>query len=220
LAHRGASSGPQNSIEAFRDAVRLGAAGIELDVQTASSGHLMVYHDLAVPGVGPIPELEIDQIRAAKLSNGETIPTLGETLQAIAAASAQYGRQEFVVWIELKTLPPSADPSLFRAIENADRVVRCAVHSFDHRLIRRLATARPTVPYGVLSASYPVDPISQLTAAGAGTLWQEWRLIDRTLVDVIHQHGARIIAWTVRDEAIARRLVDFGVDELCADRPW
>ena len=45
-AHRGASGyAPENTLEAFRKAVEMGADGVELDVQLTKDGELVVIHD-------------------------------------------------------------------------------------------------------------------------------------------------------------------------------
>ncbi|HEX9894172.1 MAG TPA: glycerophosphodiester phosphodiesterase, partial [Gemmatimonadales bacterium] len=111
------------------------------------------------------------------------------------------------------------DQALLSVIDGAPAPESCAVHSFDHRIIARLGRLRPSLPRGALSSSYPTDPLAPLEASGADTLWQEWQLIDRPLVEQVHRSGRRIIAWTVNDRAIARRLGDLGVDGLCGNYP-
>lgn len=61
-AHRGASANaPENTLAAFRRALDLGVASIELDVHTSRGGLLMVIHDDTVDrtsdGSGPVAEL-------------------------------------------------------------------------------------------------------------------------------------------------------------------
>ena len=77
----------------------------------------------------------------------------------------------------------------------------------------------PGLRRGVLSVSYPVDPVRQLRDAGAGALWQEWRSIDSELVREVHRMGGEVIAWTVPDVEAAGRLADLGVDALCGNFP-
>ena len=211
IAHRGASGhAPENSLEAFRLAAKLGADGVELDVHATSDGEIVVFHDGAIPGVGPIRESPVERVRQARLPNGEPIPLLSEVLAAIPASA---------VWIEVKGLEERWDASLLGVIERAVRPDRCAVHSFDHRLIARLGSRQPGLRRGVLSASYPVDPAAQLTGTGATVLWQEWHLIDRALVDSLHGAGAQVIAWTVNESAVAAHLRSLGVDGLCGNFP-
>src|SRR5688572_25175612 len=84
IAHRGASAhDTENSLAAYRRAIALGADGIELDVHATRDGHLVVHHDPALPGLGPIAELEAALVRSHRLANGEPVPSLPQALEAI-----------------------------------------------------------------------------------------------------------------------------------------
>ena len=49
IAHRGSKgTHPENTCIAFREAVRVGAEGIELDVHLSKDGYLIVMHDETV----------------------------------------------------------------------------------------------------------------------------------------------------------------------------
>ena len=211
LAHRGASGHQhENSLAAFREAIRLGADGVELDVHATVDGALLVHHDPELPGLGPIAGLTLQAAASARLPNGEATPTLQQALAALP---------RMTVWIELKSLPQSADRALLAAIDGSPTPDRCAVHGFDHRIIARLGSQRPDLTRGVLSASYPIDPVGPMLAAGANTLWQAWHLIDSELVAAVHRTGGRLIAWTVNDSVVAQRLAALGVDGLCGNYP-
>lgn len=211
LGHRGASGYLlENSLAAFRDALRRGADGVELDVHSTRDGGLIVHHDPAIPGLGPIATSSLAVVRSAHLSNGDQVPMLCEVLDAVGPAE---------VWIEVKSLPAEWDDALLDAIESAPASARCAVHSFDHRIIARLGRVKPSLRRGVLSASYPVDPAAQMLTAGATTLWQEASLVDAELIAAIHRKGGEVIAWTVNEAAAARALAAMGVDALCGNYP-
>ena len=85
--------------------------------------------------------------------------------------------------------------------------------------MKRLGLARPTLPRGVLLASYPLRPLDALEDTGATALWQEQSLIDAPLVDSLHRAGFRIYAWTVNDPDDMRRLLALQVDGLCSNFP-
>lgn len=210
LAHRGASGyAAENSLEAFREARKRGADGVELDVHPSADGAFIVHHDPEVPGAGPIAGLTQGEIRARLLPNGEAIPTLSEALAASAGLE---------VWVELKVLGAGRDEAFLETLSDADPAL-IGVHSFDHRIIARLGNRMPGLRRGVLSVSYPVDPVRQMRDAGARALWQEWRSIDAELVREVHRTGGEVIAWTVPDADAARRLADLGVDALCGNFP-
>jgi glycerophosphoryl diester phosphodiesterase len=211
IAHRGASAlEPENSLAAFRAAVRLGADGIELDVHDTADGVLVVHHDPRLGG-RPIRELCAADLPAHALPNGELVPTLPQALAAIG--------RDCRVFVEVKTLAPEHDPALFVALDGGPAPSRYHVHGFDHRIVRRLTSQRPGLVGGVLSTSYPVDPWRQLAVAGAEELWQEASLIDRALVDGARARDIRLYAWTVDDIGRARELAGLGVDGLCTNRP-
>jgi glycerophosphoryl diester phosphodiesterase len=123
------------------------------------------------------------------------------------------------VYIEAKSLPPEADALLIEIVRQHPYPERLHVHAFDHRTIRRLHEHAPELSLGVLSSSYPLDPVSQVLMAGAKTLWQEWHLIDEAMVSICRGAGVEVIAWTVNDAAAAARLAAMGVAGLCGNYP-
>jgi glycerophosphoryl diester phosphodiesterase len=170
----------------------------------------VVYHDPLLPGLGAIAELELEEVRRHRLPNGERVPTLAEVLEIV-------GERE--VWVEVKGLPPDFDERLLALLASGPAPQRYAVHAFDHRIVRRLRDRAPTLRTGVLLASYPIDTVAVMRAAGAGTVWQEWQLVDAALVTAVHAAGGRVIAWTVDAPAELARLARLGVDGLCGNFP-
>ena len=188
----------------------LDADGVELDIHATHDGVIVVHHDPDVPGFGPIALLSASEASQVRLPNGETLPQLREVLGLVG---------EHDVWVEVKTLPPAFDEALFEALDRGPAPARYSVHSFDHRIIRRLGEARPALSRGILLTAHLDDPVAALRAVGATTLWQEWQLVDEELVRQVHQAGARIIAWTVNEIGDLERLVRLGVDGLCSNYP-
>lgn len=211
IAHRGASAYEhENSLAAFRAAVRMGAGGIELDIHDTADGAIVVHHDPALGG-RPIRELSVAMVSRHRLPNGEPVPTLPEALVAVGP-DAQ-------VFVEAKSLAPEHDAALLAAMDGGPAPSHYHVHSFDHRIVRRLTASRSGLVGGVLSTSYPVDPWRQVSEAGARELWQEAPLIDEALVDGAHERGMRVYAWTVDEPAVAGELAALGVDGICTNRP-
>ncbi len=99
-AHRGAiATHPENTLAAFREAVRLGAHQIEFDIRNTADGKLVVMHDSLLTRTTNVKDVFPDQqndlissFTLAKLKQldagswkgsqflGEQIPTLAETL--------------------------------------------------------------------------------------------------------------------------------------------
>lgn len=82
---------PENTLASFREAIRLGAHMIELDVRLSKDGQPMVIHDQNVDrttnGTGNVAELVLDELKQFHIRDPkrgilkqEHIPTLAETL--------------------------------------------------------------------------------------------------------------------------------------------
>ncbi|KAA6432697.1 hypothetical protein FEM33_23535 [Dyadobacter flavalbus] len=96
-AHRGCmDTHPENTLPAFREAVRLGVQMIEFDIQLTKDSMMVIMHDDAVNrttnGTGNVSDLTFAQIRAldAGIKKGEKfkgtqVPTFEETLAMMPA---------------------------------------------------------------------------------------------------------------------------------------
>jgi len=211
IAHRGASAYEvENSLAAFSRAVAQGADGVELDVHTTADGIPVVLHN-EVAGNRLIRETCYDELRDHKLANGEAIPSLAAALSMLGTA--------IDVFVEVKALPAAHDSALLAALAEGPAPHRYRIHSFDHRIVKRIRMQRPSLPAGVLSVSYPIDPVTPVQAASATTLWQQEGLIDADLITALHREGYSVYAWTVDEPARIRHLVELGVDAICTNRP-
>jgi glycerophosphoryl diester phosphodiesterase len=214
ISHRGAhQTHPENSLSAFERAIELGAEGIELDVHATRDGIVVVHHDPVVharhqqrPSHQAIAELSALDLEQFPLADGSRIPTLSETLAAI-------GRRA-VVYVEIKA--PNIEALVTRCIRESETT--CAVHSFDHRIVRVVKSIFPAIRTGVLEVSRHIDPVASLASASAEDLWQEVDTIDEEIVSKAHSVGGRVVAWTANDAAQWEALYALGVDAICTDR--
>ena len=210
ISHRGAHQTlPENSIPAFRRAIDLGAQAIELDVHGTNDGTLIVHHDPIVnaPGFPPrrIAELSGAEVRRFRLDQDIEMPTLGAVLDAVGTDAS--------VYVEIKA--SAIEPLVVREIREHDTT--CAVHSFDHRIVKTVKSIFPAVRTGVLQVARHLDPVASLVASGAQDLWQDVSFIDEDLVSRAHSVNARVIAWTANDAEHWKILRRIGVDGICTD---
>ena len=213
IAHRGASrEAHENTIPAFAIALERGADAIELDVHATADGIVVVHHDPALSTtLAPehrgraIRDTDWATLRDIELSAGARIPTLADVLDLVA--------HHAYVYVEIKGA--RIEPLVIAAI-GASRA-DCAVHSFEHESIVRVATLAPDLPRGILIEDRGIDIRGAMRHASARDVWPQWRLIDRDLVTCVHDAGGRVIAWTVNGPSDARQLADLGVDGVCSD---
>ncbi len=214
IAHRGShSTCPENTIAAVLAAVADGADGIEIDVHATRDRVVVVHHDFSPRGKASdrllesrqIADLTFAETQMFDLGGGERMPSLRDLLDAVDGQARLY--------IEIKGA--KVENQLAVAFRSAAPDV--ALHSFDHRIIRRMAKLSPHIQRGVLQASYMLDNCAALKSASATDLWQRWELIDADLVNEVHSCGGRVVAWTANEERDWDQLAAAGVDAICTD---
>jgi glycerophosphoryl diester phosphodiesterase len=182
-------------------------------VHATRDGIVVVHHDAVVharhpqlPAHQAIAELSEMELGRFTLADGTRIPTLAETLDAIG--------ERATIYVEIKAR--NIEPLVTRCIRESN--AQCAVHSFDHRVVRIVKTIFPAIRTGVLEVSRHIDPAASLADASAEDLWQEVDSIDEDIVQRAHSVGARVIAWTANEATQWETLYDMGVDAICTDR--
>lgn len=96
IAHRGSrGTRPENTLEAFREALKVASDGIELDVHLSKDGEVVVIHDETVDrttsGKGYVKDMTVQQLKALDagswfdpIYSDARIPTLQEVLTLLA----------------------------------------------------------------------------------------------------------------------------------------
>lgn len=200
---------------AFLRAVELGADAVELDVHATGDGVVVVHHDPVVqkplPGDArtlPIDTATLAELRGLQPGSSKGIPTLAEVLEAMPS--------HVTVYVEIKGA--AIEAAVIEAIRRSPAAGRCAVHSFDHRAVKRARADAPEIPAGLLMASSRlVDPAALLATAGARDLWMHWEWVDAPLVADVHAAGGRVIAWTPVARHDIDALVRHGADGICVN---
>ena len=176
-------------------------------------GLVVVHHDPLVharhpqrPARKAIAELSAAELEQFPLADGTCIPSLSATLDVVGDRA--------IVYVEIKAR--NIELLVTRCIRESE--ASCAVHSFDHRVVKTVKAIFPALRTGILEVSRHIDPAAALLTASAEDLWQEVDSIDEDLVDRAHSVAARVIAWTANDPSQWRRLHAMGVDGVCSDR--
>jgi glycerophosphoryl diester phosphodiesterase len=221
LAHRGARRvAPENTVEAFAAAARLGADGVELDVHSTTDGVLVVHHDADARGIGVLAEHPLAAVRAAR----PDIPTLEEALDACAG---------MLVNIEVKNLPGDADydptdgaaGTLVELLAGRDRSDDVLVSSFNIASADLVRALDATIPTGFLTlvGLDPLDGVEVAHAHGHGAVHPDVRSLKGKAAEATigraHELGMAVNVWTVNGEAEIRRLAAAGADALITDVP-
>lgn len=170
--------------------------------------------------------------------DGARIPTLDAVFHALAGSFV-------IVDVELKTDPTRPELSASPA-EMADAVMasamQCntvqtlAVRSFDWRGLRHLRAAFPALRLGWLtcaetataawwgagaaSGRSAAEAVAMASGGHGPTCWAPHHTeLDEATIAHAQALGLRVVPWTVNNSADMDRLIGWGVDGLCTDRP-
>jgi|HubBroStandDraft_1064217.scaffolds.fasta_scaffold71915_2 glycerophosphoryl diester phosphodiesterase len=207
LAHRGAHARlPENSVAAFAEALALGADGVELDVRLTADDHLVVHHDDAVPGVGPVAS-------ATRWALPRAIASLDEALDACLGS---------LVNIEVKRAP--SDGASSRTVTLllellATRNDRVVVSSFVPTILDEVVAAGAGLDVAWLVAARPggIDLVAPALERGYTGIHPAREIADEDLVGAAHAAGLAVRPWTVNDPAEVARLAALGVAAVITD---
>ncbi len=136
-AHRGVATGAaENTIEAYLNAISVGADMVEFDVRRTRDGELIAFHDARVGGVA-VGALTRDDIAAAA---GVRPPLLAEVLRACA------GR----IKLDVELKEDGYVPEVMAALRASADVTQMVVTSFLPAVIAQAKDAFPEVKTGLL----------------------------------------------------------------------
>ncbi|HEY8348030.1 MAG TPA: glycerophosphodiester phosphodiesterase [Symbiobacteriaceae bacterium] len=226
IGHRGASgTHPENTLVAFRQAVALGADGIECDVQRTRDGHLVVIHDPTLDRTttltGLVKDRTLAELRQADAGRwkgpqfaGERVPLLREVLREMPG--------HLKLFLELKAGSlhyPGIEEDLLRLLQEEDALDRVQVSSFDHHALLRLHQMAPQLPLGMLYVCNLLDPVGMARAVGATALHPRFEWVTPELVQEAHAAGMQVYTWTVNDPAWIAQMKRCGVDGIMSDFP-
>lgn len=218
IGHRGASASmPENTLAAFALAAEEGAHGVELDVQLAADGTVVIIHDASVDrttnGTGRVRDLPAAEIQTLDAGEGQMIPTLDDVFLAFGP-SLLYN-------VELKDFGVT-DRGLSIAV--ADRIAayhlenQVAVSSFNPLAVRRARRQLPrTTMVGLLWERGP----RWLRHLGvqAEADHPHFSLVDEAYIAWARERHYRVHVWTVDEPAEARRLAKLGVHAIITNYP-
>ena len=185
FAHRGFHRDvPENTIDSFLAAARLGVDGIETDVRLDRHGTPILFHDGALPDGRLVHDLSREEISALV---GYEVPSLAQALAQPLAQPLAVGPG--LIWnIEIKT-EAAAGPAaaILRDYVGSRRII---VSSFIHRVVYDVAGALG-VEGGLLVSHCPPGPLLAAEALRPEIAFIVWHAatVDARALDAATAQG-------------------------------
>jgi len=236
IGHRGAAAvAPENTMRAFREALAVGADGIEFDVRLTRDGVPVVIHDSTLRRTGGLPHrvadltwAEISKIDVGSWFAGtfanETVPSLAELFTLFQSNNS-------TLYLEMKCDSPAEHRPLaeacVKAIEAHSLKSRVVVECFQLPAIKVLKEIDSDIKTVALFEPSLTNPsvlidqriINQAKDAGAAALALHYRLARESLVQKAKAVGMHVAVWTVDDPAWIERARAIGIDALITNNP-
>jgi glycerophosphoryl diester phosphodiesterase len=220
--HRGASRyAPENTLEALKKSVALGADFVEFDIQTTRDGAFVLLHDRMLnrttSGKGPVRDrtaAEIAELCAGVWFGGSFATAKVPTLDAFLAAAASSGIQ---LYVDAKDIAPEA---LVQALERHGLIDRAVVYQ-NATYLEKLKAIAPRLrrmpplrdPSKLEEIMKRVDPYAFDT---------NWTILSKSLIDRCHARGVKVFSDALGNhETIAhyQRAIAEGIDAIQTDHP-
>lgn len=228
FAHRGASGiAPENTLEAFDLAARMGADGVELDVHICRSGELVVAHDETVDrvsdGEGMIRDLSLTELKSLRFNRTHPeyadarLPLLSEVFDLLRPTGLSIN-------IELKNSIVDYPCLEKRVLEQAARefdLHRILFSSFNHRSMLRMKQLDPSVPCGLLYEAVLIRPWEYAKKLGMDAIHPHYSevILSAGECSDAHASGIRVNTWTVNTPDAMEAVLREGADILITNYP-
>ncbi|MFC5411461.1 glycerophosphodiester phosphodiesterase [Larkinella bovis] len=220
IAHRGAwknTGAPQNSLASLQEAIKLGCYGSEFDVHMTADSTLLVNHDHTYQGVN-LETAPAADIKALKLSNGESLPTLDSYLKA----GVKQKKTRLI--LEIKASKVSKAHSLALATKCVQAVKaqkgrkRVDYISFDYDVCKKVKELDPSARVAYLNGDKSPE---QLAADGLYGLDYHHSVMKKNenWIAEAHQKKLTVNVWTVNDPETMNWMLERKVDFITTDEP-
>lgn len=226
-AHRGASGyAPENTLEAFRKAVEMGADGVELDVQLTKDAQVVVIHDESIDrvsnGSGRVEDYTLEELKKFNFNKTHpeyewaSIPTLEEVLELLKDTA-------LTVNIELKTgvcFYDGIEEKVLKIVKERSMKERIIYSSFNHYSVMKIKELDSGARTGFLDMDGIVDVAGYGKRQGVDAL-HPWiyHLQQPGYMDAARKNGLAVHVWTVNSEEDMKRMFELGVDAVITNYP-
>jgi len=235
VAHRGASAvAPENTMEAYRLAVEMGADAVELDLHLTADGELALVHDETVERTtdltGSIASMTLKQLRAADAGYGFeapdgsfpfrgkelTVPTFAEVLTWLPDGIG------LVVEVKARAATaPAVEALRSSRVRSAGAV---SLISFDERIIDEAHELDPELPTGyLLVPSQPIEPALIYAVEHGHAALHPWEgdlgLDPEPILSLATAYGRLMGCYVVNDPVRMQQLAAYGLWGFVTDVP-
>jgi glycerophosphoryl diester phosphodiesterase len=228
IAHRGASAFyPENTLEAFEGAHRLGARWVETDVMLTQDGVPVLFHDETLERMTgdpqPIADINYEDLRRVDVGSWFDPKFKGACIPSLAQGLACFQQLSLALNLELKPTPGKEEATAMAAVDQLKQSAfppsHLIISSFTLSALEAAHRVAPQYAYGWL-ADTPEDLERGLQSSLPWTslhINNAWATAE--VIRSLRDRNFLVLVFTVNDPVRARWLFDQGVVAVFADDP-
>jgi len=206
VAHRGAAAyAPENTLEACRHGIRLGADYLEVDVRQAGDGRLVLMHDSSL-------RRTTGRSGRVETSDSGDLPTFDQFLQLAS-------QHEVGVFPEIKGR--GIEEAMVKAIHAHGLQHRTIIPAFSSRALEKIHQLAPDIP--LCQLLYPWELLLRRPQNGVTIVapMAEGLFLSPWIVRQAQRRGLKVWPWFagLENAYTARFLRSLGVDGLIVNDP-
>ncbi len=234
IAHRGASgTEPENTLRAFRKAMQLKAEMIECDLHLTKDGNVVIIHDDTINRTtndqGKVSELTLAELKQFDAGKGERIPTLEETIDLIKGKCQ----------LNLEIKDKNAVEQVVKIITQKKILSGTVISSSFEQCLIKVKELNPRTKTALIYKATKTDlgqilfdffafltlPIIKIILLrkakriGVDSINLSKKIATKSMIDYLHQHGFKVMVWTVDEKEEIKYYKKLGVDGIFSNFP-
>lgn len=221
-AHRGASGhAPENTLPAFELACKMGADGIEMDVQLTKDGVPVVIHDETIDrvsdGTGWVKDYTLEELR--KFNMNTKFPAYGRvTISTLSEVYDLIKDRDVIINLELKNSEifyENMEEKVLMLAEEKGIADRIIYSSFNHYSMRKIKQLKPEARIAFLYSNGILDIAEYADKYNSYAVHPSCKNMEYPgVVEECHKRNIKVHVWTVNEEADFDRMRKLGVDAV------
>jgi glycerophosphoryl diester phosphodiesterase len=222
-AHRGASHKfPENSLQAFIEAVEQKADSIEVDVRQTRDGHLVACHDFNLSRLTGchkrLSEVTFDEFRQLKINGQESTASLDEIM-------SEAGKHVDII---LDVKENGLENKILKMISRLALEDKVIVSSFDPRIIANIKRINPEITTAFIAGPFSILPLATNICFYLRRVSEYIRsdYMHLCYMKILHPGfktlsgwGYKISYWTVDNPKDIRNILNLSPESIITNRP-
>lgn len=227
FAHRGASKfAPENTLSAFKLALRQGAEGLETDIHLTKDHIPVIIHDDTVDRTtnnsGLIKDYTYNEIKQLDAGSWFSSSFSNETILSL---------EEFLVWIQGKNVLinielknnkidyPQMETIVYEMINRYQLRDRTIISTFNARSIQRCKKIDPLIEVAWLTSKRNRKLIQDAHKIQTDAIHIHYRLLSKRLMRKAHQYNIPVRVYTLNKRRHLKKCFALQCDAVFTDLP-